>query len=334
MSERSFVFPKKLEKGSMARVIAPSFSGNVVSDETKEYALRHFEEELGLRVSFSSHIGEEDDVRSSSVESRLEDLYDAFEDPEVDAVLPIIGGWNSNQLLSHINWDRIAANPKVFCGFSDITALANGITTKTGLVTYSGPNYSSFGQKHLDPYTTEYFKKALFSDEPFGVIASSQWTDDQWFINQDDRTSIPNPGHVIVQEGRAEGRTFGGTSSVLNLLQGTDFMPVQDKAILFLEEEGRSGYNEFDSQLQALLQSVSHRGHGIAGLLLGRFQQSSQLRTEDIKRIVQGKPELTDIPVVANADFGHTDPRFTFALGGTACLEAWGDTVSLTLLEH
>ena len=97
---------------------------------------------------------------SSSIESRIEDFTYAFSDTNVKAIFTAIGGVNSNQLLKYIDWELIKNNPKIFCGFSDITALNNSIFTKTGLVTYSGPFITStFGQKlHFDD-TLDYIKK-------------------------------------------------------------------------------------------------------------------------------------------------------------------------------
>jgi muramoyltetrapeptide carboxypeptidase len=100
---------------------------------------------LGLKVSFAQHAENCDDFASSSVAERLADLHEAFADPHVDGILTVIGGFNSNQLLRPIDYELIAGHPKVFCGFSDITALQNAIYARSGLATASGPHYSSFG---------------------------------------------------------------------------------------------------------------------------------------------------------------------------------------------
>ncbi len=107
---------------------------------------------MGLRLSFGEHVDEDDEFRSGSIASRVADLHAAFADPEVAAILTAIGGFNSNELLPHLNWELIAANPTVLCGYSDITALSNAIFARTGLVGYSGPHWSSFGMReHVEP---------------------------------------------------------------------------------------------------------------------------------------------------------------------------------------
>ena len=153
------IYPDKLNVGDEVRVIAPAMSYSIFSEELKDIANKRFEE-LGLKLTFSKHIDEKNDFTSSSIESRIEDLHNAFSDTNVKAIFTAIGGANSNQLLKYIDWELIKNNPKIFCGFSDITALNNSIFTKTGLVTYSGPHYSTFGQKlHFDD-TLDYIKNA------------------------------------------------------------------------------------------------------------------------------------------------------------------------------
>ena len=104
-------------------------------------------ERLGLRLGYGEHVGVRDDFDSSPVADRVADLHAAFADPDVAAILTVIGGFNSNELLPYLDWDLIAAHPKVFCGYSDITALQNAILARTGLVTYSGPHWSAFGMR-------------------------------------------------------------------------------------------------------------------------------------------------------------------------------------------
>ena len=135
---------KKLKKGDHIRVVSPSssiqsiggFEANLVAKETLE--------ELGFDLSFSSNYFERDLFDSASIASRVEDLHEAFADESVDAILATIGGYNSNELLPYLNYDLIAQNPKIFCGYSDTTALLNAIYAKTSMQTYMGPSYSSF----------------------------------------------------------------------------------------------------------------------------------------------------------------------------------------------
>src|SRR3990167_2412519 len=202
------IYPSKLKAGDEVRIIAPARSMSLISKESREIANKRFTD-MGLKLTFGKHIEESDDFVSSSIESRIKDLHEAFLDKNVKAVSTVIGGFNSNQLLKYIDWDLIKNNPKILCGFSDITALNNAILAKTGLVTYSGPHYSTFGQKLYFDYTLDYFKKCLFSDESFNVEPSDSWSDDHWYKNQDDRKLIPNEGWLTINEGKAGGTILG-----------------------------------------------------------------------------------------------------------------------------
>ena len=158
------MIPNKLKSGDEVRVIAPSRSMKIINAETHEIATKRLTD-LGLKVTFGKNVDLCDDFTSSPIEARIEDLNEAFTDKNVKAILTVIGGFNSNQLLKHIDYELIKNNPKIFCGFSDITALNDAIYAKTGLVTYSGPHYSSFGMKYGFDYTLDYFKKMLFSED-------------------------------------------------------------------------------------------------------------------------------------------------------------------------
>src|SRR3990167_2363671 len=129
------IYPEKLRKGDEVRIIAPSRSMAIISEESKKIANQRFSD-LGLKLSFGKHVEEKDDFCSSSIASRAEDLHEAFFDKNVKAIITVIGGFNSNQLLKYIDWKIIKDNPKIFCGFSDITILNNAILQKTGLVSY------------------------------------------------------------------------------------------------------------------------------------------------------------------------------------------------------
>ena len=93
-------------------------------------------EKLGFTVFFSEHYLENDMLDSASIESRVADIHAAFSDDSVDAILATIGGFNCNELLPYLDFELIARNPKIFCGYSDTTALLSAIYTKTGMKTY------------------------------------------------------------------------------------------------------------------------------------------------------------------------------------------------------
>lgn len=325
------MFPKKLSPGDEVRVVAPSLSLGVISAENRAAAQSRFAG-LGLRVTFGAHCGERDGFDSASIDARIADLHAAFANPDVKAVLSAIGGFNSNQLLRRLDFDLIRANPKILCGYSDITALNAAIYAKTGLVTYSGPHFSTFGMKKGLEYTLEYFRKCLMQSDPFDVRPSAACSDDPWFREQEKREFIPNEGFRILREGQAEGRLLGGNLCTLNLLQGTEYMPPLAGSILLLEDDEETKPGNFDRDLQSLLQLPEFPG--VKGLVIGRFQKNSRMDPEKLRGIVESKAELAGIPVVAGADFGHTTPQITFPVGGKGVLTAGNGQVRFSILEH
>jgi len=327
------IYPEKLKTGDEIRVVAPAQSMAIISKETREIANKRFSD-MGFKLSFGKHIEENDQFNSSSIDSRVRDIHDAFSDKNVKGILTVIGGYNSNQLLDYLDWETIGKNPKVFCGFSDITILNNAIFQKTGLVTFYGPHYSSFGQKlHFD-YTLDYFKKCLMENNSFEVFPSKHWSDDKWYENQENRNLITNKGWVVINEGAAEGIVIGGNIGTFLLLQGTKYFPEAKDVVLFLEDDdlpGDSSAVEFERGLQSIIQQSKLK---IKGIVIGRFQKASNVTIEKITKIVKTKKELDSVPVIADVDFGHTDPKITFPIGGRVKIIANKNTSKIEFTNY
>ena len=328
------MIPSKLKPGDEVRVIAPARSLSLLGADCIEIANKRFEE-LELKLSFGKHVKEADENMSSSIESRVEDLNEAFRDKNVKAIFTVIGGFNSNQIIKYIDYDLIKNNPKILCGFSDITALANAIYAKTGLVTYSGPHFFSFGMNKGLEYTIDYFKKILMQKEIVEVIASKKWSNDTWWKNQEERNFFENEGMFVINEGESKGQIIGGNLCTLNLLQGTEFMPDLENKILFIEDDDLAG-NKFHLEFDRNLQSLLHLPNSdkIKGIVLGRAEASCEMTKEKWSRIIKTKKELENIPVIAGCDFGHTSPTITFPIGGEAKIIADKNNIQILITKH
>lgn len=330
------IISQKLISGDQIRVIAPSRSASIISKSNFDIANERMQKEFGTLITFGKNIEEKDIFNSSSVEARISDFHEAFGDKNVNMISTMIGGFNSNQLLKYIDWDLIKNNPKIICGYSDVTVLANAIFAKTGLVTYLGPHFSTFGQKEYLDYTIEYFKKCLMNNNEYLITPSKEWLDDSWYKNQDKREPITNEGYWVVQSGIAEGTTIGGNLSSFSLLLGTEYIPSFDNSILFLEVDNYTqGVDilEFDRQLQSILQQKE--SDKIKGIIVGRFQKSSNVTREELDYIFKTKKELKNIPIIANVDFGHTNPMITFPIGGYCLIKLNSDTdFEIKITEH
>lgn len=325
------IFPPKLKPGDTVAVVAPAHSLALISVETREFADEKFRD-LGLKLFFAEHAEERDEFDSSSIQARVDDLHRVFADPAVAAIMGVIGGFNANQLLRYLDWELIAAHPKILCGYSDITALNNAMLTKTGVVTYAGPHYSTFGQKYFFEYTLGYWKKCLLQEEPFEIEPSESWSDDDWYDDQENRHPIVNEGWLVINEGEASGTLLGSNLCTLNLLQGSEYFPDLTDAVLFLEDDETSQPHTFDRNLQSLLHLPQFAG--VRGLVIGRFQKGSEMSNDKLRTIIQSKQELAGLPVLANVDFGHTSPMVTLPIGGTVNFQSATAGSRIEIVTH
>lgn len=313
--------PIKLKKGDTIRVIAPARSLNIISEANIKHATTTLES-LGLNITFGNNVRNESYFGTASIQDRVDDIHDAFADKTVSGILTVIGGYSSNQLLPHLDYALIKANPKILCGYSDITALQHAIYRQTNLICYSGPHFSSFAMhKHLS-YTREHFERMLFKSNPVTIEPADNYTDDAWYANQQERDLVKNTGFWIIQPGQAHGTILGGNLGTLQLLAGSAYYPNTTNNVLFIEDvsnnNGCIDTQEWERNLHALTQQPLFK-HTKA-LIIGRFERCFGLNRNLLTTICQQIQALRSIPIIANVDFGHTTPSITFPIGGTCSL--------------
>lgn len=325
------MIPKKLTSGDLIRVIAPSKSLKIASNEVLKISKKRFEE-MNLRVSFSKNSTKCDIFSSSLVSERISDLHEAFRNKEVNGILTAFGGLNTNQLLKHIDYDLIRKNPKIFCGYSDVTVLLNAFFAKTKMISYLGPHYPSFGEKKGFDYTLNYFKKCVMEKEEYDILPSKKWSDDFWFIDQNNREFIKNKGFLCLNEGTAQGKIVGGNLSSFCLLKGTEFMPNLKNKILFIEDENLMSPYNFDRNLESLIQLKSFSK--IKGIVIGRFKKRSKINFSILKKMILQKEELLQVPIMYNVNFGHTTPNLTIPIGGKVLMSSKAGKNELRIIEH
>lgn len=306
----------KLKLGGEVRVIAPSRNLTEVWQDAHHHAVDFWSKE-GFKLTFSKNCREIGKFHSSSIKSRVEDIHEAFRDPNVKAIISGLGGFNANQLLRRLDYDLIAEHPKIICGFSDITALLNAIYAKTGLVTYHGPHYCTFASDKEAEYTRKAFFDCVMNNEPITIAPSESAAK-----------------YYTVQEGSCEGMIIGGNLCTLNLLQGTPYMPDIRNKVLFLEDDNIMGEYfcyEFDRNLESLLQIDG--ADTIKGIVFGRFEDSCGMNAKTVSDIIRDKVP-SNIPVVFGADFGHVLPNITFPVGGSVSIKADKDMAEIVITEH
>jgi muramoyltetrapeptide carboxypeptidase LdcA involved in peptidoglycan recycling len=152
------------------------------------------------------------------------------------------------------------------------------------MITYSAPHYSSFGMRRHFDYTEAGFRDCLFADQPIQLAASPTWSDDLWFVDQDDRHLEASSGWWVLQEGAAEETILGGNLCTFNLVQETVFMPSLADSVLFLEDDDRVKPWDFDRDLMSVLQQPGFGG--VQAVVIGRFQRESAMSRELLEQIV------------------------------------------------
>lgn len=270
------IIPARLKMGGHLRVIASaeSFSPKFTKG-LEEKTVKGFNE-LVLQVSFGKYVYEMTGFKSASLEHRLEDLHEAFEDTSVNAIISAIGGSSANQLLKHINYGLIKDNPKIFGGLSDITELNSAIFSKTGIITYYGPHFTMLGANKFFPQMLLNMEKTFFSEEPVKISPSEYYSNTEW-----DKEKILNPGYWTINPGEAEAQCMGGNLLTINFLMGCEFMPDLEGRILFLEENKIIDYRGIQKEVQQILNNPS--GSKLKGIIFGRFQRESKMSRKKLQ---------------------------------------------------
>lgn len=316
--ERKLLRPKALRPGDTVGLITPS---SYVSDPDRlalaERTARYFD----LVPKFGTNVRKRDGYLGGTVEERLEDLHAMFRDPEVKAVFAIRGGYGASQLLDRIDYDLIRVNPKIFLGYSDITALHLAIQKRAGLVTFHGPIVLS----RFTPFTQTYFRKALFETEPIGRVT-----------NPPDSDPL-RPAHTLrtVRPGSARGPLIGGNLTLIATTMGTPFEIETAGRILFVEDVDEEPYS-IDRMLTQL--RLAGKLDAAAGLIFGechdcqpREFKPSYESTLSVGEVVDDILGRLRIPVLSGLTIGHTDDQLTLPLGVMSHLDA--DKGELTIEE-
>ena len=317
--------PPMLKKGDTIAIIAPSAGLAGLFPHRLENAIKFLESE-GYRVKEFPTARKRNGWESAPAQERAKDIMDAFKDTEVKAIICLIGGAVSNQTLMYLDYKIIQKNPKIFCGYSDISNLHYAFHVKTGLVTFYGPAAMTQFAEYPKPlqYTLDYFFKAV-SDKAIGkVLPSKEWTDEilDWGKKKDlerSRKLKENKGYEWLRAGFAEGQIIGGCLPSIAHLAGTEYWPNYNSKILFLEiPEGQ----EFDKgePLEYVDWALEHLNltgifKEIKGLIFGRPFKYSEEDTETLKKKLIERTADYNFPILFGVDIGHSDPMITIPLG-------------------
>lgn len=284
-------------------------------------------------------------VRSGTPRERADELNALFADREVHGIVTTIGGSNSSSLVPYLDFGLIRANPKVFCGYSDVTSLHLALMRHAGLATFYGPAVMpSFGEwPEVLPETADSFLDATMRHRTGAraLVAPARWSrhlrdakTDAW--RTEARRWEPGAGWRTVVAGVAEGPLLAVNLNTLRSNAGTAEMPDFTGAILFIEEMATS-----PSQAERAFRHLAALGvfERIAGLVWGRVEFWSdegcpipveELLLEGIRGELGRDPTF---PIATDFDCCHTVPMLTLPQGVRTRLDTRDGGVQVTLLE-
>ena len=302
------MLPKAIKPGDTIGVIAPS---NVILEKDEEYIQKSTKlfENLGYKVKFGEYVRENSLGYGIAAKQKAEDINNMFKDKEVKAIICVKGGEDSNSTFDYIDYENIRNNPKIICGFSDITSITNAIYSKTGLITFNGPTFKS-----LTSWKTDYAFKELIKR----------------FQDKSLELGVEEDKYETIQEGVAEGKLIGGNLSLTTkLVCGKYSLDFNDK-ILFIEELGfESDPNLVNNNLYYMKQNGVF--DKITGIWVGNYEHESGIELEKILLdVLDGE---YNFPIIKSNNFGHCDKKTVIPIGTKARIDTTKDR-KIILLEN
>ena len=273
-------------------------------------------ESLGFKVKLSKNIRKARGYTAGSKEERVNDLHDMFADKDVDGIWAARGGYGCTGLLPLIDFDLIKKNPKVFIGYSDITALHLAINKITGLVTFHGPVASST----FSEYSKKYFEKMIMSANIPPKVYPSKDNDE---LGENKDAFKPR----ILNKGKAVGRLIGGNLTLVASMVGTKWGADLNDKLLFIEDVGEAPYRIDRMLIQLNQASNIGSAKGVAiGIFTGANKPEDELSLSVDEMLDDNTKDLT-IPASYGFSFGHIRNQFTLPLGIKAEMDAENRTL-------
>lgn len=292
--------PKALKKGDTIGLIAPS---SPVGEKKAQNCI-DWVKSMGYGVKWGQSIFGGRGYLSGSDELRVNDINMMFSDEEVDAIFCIRGGYGTMRLLDNIDYEMIRKNPKIFIGFSDITALHTAFFQNSDLITFHGPMVAGYAKKDLDPLSRDYLDRALMRAEPLGDII--------------------NPSEFSIKAyngGNASGQVVGGNLSLLSDTMGTPYeIDTKDK-ILLIEEVDERPY-KIDRMLLHL--KLGGKFKDAAGIVIGDWADCEPEEGKEsltIDEIIEDIVVPCGKPVLSGYKIGHCTPNITIPIGAEAYID-------------
>ena len=292
-----YVWPPPLQPGDGLAVLAPA---SPISSEAMAAGAEVLSA-WGFRLLYGPEVFAPRPYEAAVDVDLAQRLHQAISDPAVKGIICARGGYGTIRLLPHLDPTLLAAHPKCFMGFSDITTLLCRFSQQAGIITYHGPTVAHLAE--IWPEAQEHCRQALTQTWP----APLTFTDLQ-----------------VLVPGQAQGPLLGGNLAILASLLGTPYAPALAGHVLFLED-----YNEPLYRIDRLLQQLRLSGslQGVAAILLGGFTGGGPVA--QVWDLLAAYGNDLDIPILAGLPVGHQPDNFTLPCGALAQVDGLAGAVRI-----
>lgn len=301
--------PKALKKGDTVGLIAPSSPTDKIENVEKSIKIL---KEQGFNAAAGESCYQRYGYLSGSDTVRANDMNKMFKDKNIDAVFCLRGGYGTPRILDLLDYEAIKNNPKLFIGYSDITALHVALSNNCNMVTFHGPMTTSDMIDDFDDFSKQCYMKAITSTEPLGFIKNPDGVDIKSLV-----------------KGKAKGKIIGGNLALLTAAIGTPY-EVDTKGKLFFIEE----VEEFTYRVDRMLTQLKLAGKfdDCTGIILGDFKDCIPQTSDDLtlSQVFNDIIVPTNKPTIYNLKAGHCKEKVTIPFGVDAELDADDCTLNIT----
>jgi muramoyltetrapeptide carboxypeptidase len=331
--------PQALAAGDAVGVFSPAFPFARRYEVRFWRSIEALRAALGVQVVVPEQALRETGFTAGSSLERAAALNALLASDAIRMIVCSIGGFNSSDILRHVDWSLAVRAPKIICGYSDCTALLLAAQAQASLVTFYGPALMPQFGDYPNPmdFTLDSLRSAVVGGEAPRVIHDTpEWTNEfldwagpEWLTRA---RATQRGGREIWRQGFGEGALFGGNIETLNFALGTPYVRVPERLVLFWESTGEEA--SLPRLRRALIQ-LENAGilERTCAMLIGRSPDAGSFGGVTLRETVLDVTSVYDFPIIANLPFGHTDPMLTLPLGCRMKVEAVGSASTITLQE-
>mgnify|MGYP003970120247 CR=1 FL=1 len=308
--------PKRLKYNSTIGIVTTSLPLNIILNDYIKQGTDKIKS-LGYKIKFGKNCFSENN-EYQNIEKRIDDFHDMVEDPKINLIMCIIGGFSANGMLDKIDYSLIKKNKKSIIGYSDNTIITLAVNKISNITTFNGPMFVNFCPNDINNFTINSFQDLLMKDTTnYNFNFSTKFADDDWYLKKpslaNNRNWKNNKGLKTYRHGNAKGKIIAGNLNTLAIMNNTKYEPNYENSILFIEEADYQDYLLIGRNMTYLKQTNVFEK--INGLVIGRFPTATRMNEKKLFDLLDLTTKNYDFPIIFNVDFGHTDPILTIPNG-------------------